>query len=75
MISRTTFRTASQQTSRSPAGAGRRNHKPHTDKAREMHEAIVEDAGATEDRGRDLAQGEGGTIDLPTKPGDLSKDD
>jgi hypothetical protein len=38
-------------------------------------EAVIEDAGETEDRNRDLVHGDGGTIDLPTKPGDLSKDD
>ncbi|MEY9362305.1 hypothetical protein ABH994_005026 [Bradyrhizobium yuanmingense] len=27
------------------------------------------------DDGRDLAHGEGGSIDLPTQPGDLAKDD
>ncbi|WP_256466860.1 hypothetical protein [Bradyrhizobium sp. 149] len=40
-----------------------------------MQEAIIEDTGETEDRGRDLVRGEGGAIDLPTRPGDLSKDD
>jgi hypothetical protein len=45
------------------------------DKERDTREAIIEDAGETEDNGRDLVHGDGGTIDLPTKPGDLSKDD
>lgn len=36
---------------------------------------VIEDAGKTEDKSRDLVHGDGGTIDLPTKPGDLSKDD
>lgn len=45
------------------------------DKERDMQEAIVEEFGETADRDRDLVHGEGGTIDLPTKPGDLSKDD
>lgn len=49
--------------------------KPRIDKERETQEAIIEDAGETEDNGRDLVHGDGGTIDLPTKPGDLSKDD
>ena len=35
----------------------------------------ISDADETEDRDRDLVHGEGGTIDLPTRPGDLSKDD
>ncbi len=49
--------------------------KPRRDKARDLQEAIIEDAGETADSGCDLAHGEGGTIDLPTKPSDLSKDD
>lgn len=49
--------------------------EPHIDKERDTQEAIVEDAGKTEDNNRDLVHGEGGTIDLPTRPGDLSKDD
>jgi uncharacterized Zn finger protein (UPF0148 family) len=68
-------RTTSRQTSRSPADASSRDRRPHVDKAREMPETIVEEAGESEDRGRDLAQGEGGAIDLPTRPGDMSKDD
>lgn len=49
--------------------------KRSTDKERDTQEAIVEDAGETEDRGRDLVHGDGGTIDVPSKPGDVSKDD
>lgn len=49
--------------------------EPRVDKQRDTQEAIIEDAGETEDRDRDLVHGDGGTIDLPTKPGDLSKDD
>ncbi|WP_441237516.1 hypothetical protein [Bradyrhizobium sp. 930_D9_N1_4] len=49
--------------------------KPRIDKERDTQEAISEDAGETEDSGRDLLHGDGGTIDLPTKPGDMSKDD
>lgn len=60
----------SPKTSRDLAGP-----KPRIDKERETQEAIIEDAGETEDHGRDLVHGDGGTIDLPTKPGDLSKDD
>lgn len=76
MIARMTARTASRQTSRNPAEAGPHSeHEPHGDKARQMPEAIIEDAGETDDSGRDLARAEGGTIDLPTKPGDLSNDD
>jgi uncharacterized Zn finger protein (UPF0148 family) len=65
-----TRNTTSQQTSRYLPG-----QKPRIDKERNTREAIAEDAGETEDKGRDLVHGDGGTIDLPTKPGDLSKDD
>ena len=40
-----------------------------------MQNAIVEDAGETGGEDRDLVHGEGGTIDLPRTPRDLSKDD
>jgi hypothetical protein len=46
----------------------RRGSRPRIDDERA-------DADVTADHGRDLAHGEGGTIDLPTKPGDVSKDD
>lgn len=49
--------------------------KPRKDKERDRQETVIEDAGETEDNGRDLVHGDGGTIELPTKPGDLSKDD
>ncbi|WP_025037623.1 hypothetical protein [Bradyrhizobium sp. DOA9] len=49
--------------------------KPRIDKERAGQQAIVEDAREPADDGRDLAHGEGGSIDLPTKPGDMSKDD
>ncbi|WP_164718370.1 hypothetical protein [Bradyrhizobium sp. LVM 105] len=38
-------------------------------------QAIIDEPGVSADGGRDLARGEGGTIDLPAGPGDLSKDD
>ncbi|MBR0741491.1 hypothetical protein JQ581_31615 [Bradyrhizobium liaoningense] len=63
-------KTISQETSRNPSETG----PPRSDKPRETHDAIIEDAG-TGDEDRDLVHGEGGAIDLPTKPGDLSKDD
>lgn len=66
----TSPKTSSPKTSRDLPGA-----KPRIDKERDTQEAIVEDAGETEDRGRDLVHGDGGTIDAPTKPGDVSKDD
>ncbi|MET4040402.1 hypothetical protein [Bradyrhizobium sp. RT6a] len=49
--------------------------KPRIDGEPDTREAIIPDAGETEDRDRDLVHGEGGTVDLPTRPGDLSKDD
>lgn len=49
--------------------------KPRIDKERDSQEAVIEDAGQTGDNSRDLVHGDGGTLDLPTKPGDLSKDD
>jgi len=58
------------KTSRDLPGA-----KPRIDKERETQDAIIEDAGETGDDERDLVHGDGGTIDLPTKPGDLVKDD
>jgi hypothetical protein len=68
-------KTISQETSRNPSEAGPRHQKePRSDKPRETQDAIIEDAG-TGDEDRDLVHGEGGAIDLPTKPGDLSKDD
>lgn len=70
MMVDTSPRTTSPKTSRDLPGA-----KPRIDKERDTQEAIVEDAGETEDRGRDLVHGDGGTIDAPTKPGDVSKDD
>jgi hypothetical protein len=65
-----TLKTPSQDTSRNLTGP-----KPRIDKARETQETVVEDAGDTDNNDRDLVHGEGGTIDLPTSPGDLSKDD
>ncbi|MCK1408030.1 hypothetical protein IVB40_11015 [Bradyrhizobium sp. 40] len=65
-----TLKTPSQDTSRNLPG-----RKPRIDKERDTQETVVEDAGDTEDNKRDLVHGEGGTIDLPTSPGDLSKDD
>ncbi|MDA9410326.1 hypothetical protein [Bradyrhizobium sp. CCBAU 45384] len=61
--------TAAPRTSRDRPG-----QKPCIDKERETQEAHIEHAGET-DTNRDLAHGEGGTIDLPTRPGDLSQDD
>jgi hypothetical protein len=49
--------------------------KPRKDEERETQQAIVEDADETDGKDRDLVHGDGGTIDLPVKPGDMSKDD
>ena len=49
--------------------------RPRIDKTHGTQETIIEHAGDTDGSDRDLAHGDGGTIDLPTKPGDLSKDD
>ena len=65
-----TLKTTSQKTPRNLPGP-----KPRIDEERDTQEAIVEDAGEAKDKGRDLVHGDGGTIDLPPKPGDLSKDD
>jgi hypothetical protein len=45
------------------------------DTERETREAIVPDADKTDGADRDLVHGESGTIDLPTKPDDLNRDD
>ncbi|WP_339031744.1 hypothetical protein WI604_09575 [Bradyrhizobium symbiodeficiens] len=65
-----TFEMTSAETSQELPGA-----KPRIDRKRETQEAIIEDAGATKDGDRDLVHGEGGAIDIPAKPGDVSKDD
>ncbi|RZN09244.1 hypothetical protein CWO91_18410 [Bradyrhizobium genosp. SA-3] len=83
-----TLKTMSPKTSRNLPGARprsdnrprsdtkpRSDNEPRIDKAHDTQEEIIEDSGETEDGDRDLVHGDGGTIDLPTKPGDLSKDD
>jgi len=70
-----TIKTRAPDTSPSKTTRNLPPSKPRTDKERATQQVIVEDASVTEDDGRDLAHGEGGTIDLPTKPGDISKDD
>lgn len=47
--------------------------EPRKDSERDTREAIIADADKTDDR--DLVHGDGGTLDMPTKPGDLSRDD
>jgi hypothetical protein len=58
------------KTSRDLPGA-----KARKDKERDTQDAIIEDADKTDGRDRDLVHGDGGTIELPVKPGELSKDD
>ena len=65
-----TSKTAAPRTSRDLPGP-----KTRIDRARETQEAVIEDAGETDDDTRDLVHGEGGTIDAPAQPGDLAKDD
>jgi hypothetical protein len=49
--------------------------KPRKDRERDTEQAIIKDADKTDGRDRDLVHGDGGTIGLPVKPGDMSKDD
>jgi hypothetical protein len=52
-----------------PGPALRRNGE------RDTRREIVEDAAENEGKDRDLVHGDGGTLELPVKPGDISKDD
>lgn len=70
-----TSRPQAPRTSRDLPGAKPGIDKARIDKAGETQEAAIADAGETEDDTRDLVHGEGGTIDVPARPGDLSKDD
>jgi hypothetical protein len=45
------------------------------DKERETRKPIIEDADQNGGKDRDLVHGDGGTLELPVKPGDISKDD
>ncbi|WP_375159387.1 hypothetical protein [Bradyrhizobium sp. RDT46] len=49
--------------------------EPRRDKERAPDRPVIGESGESADGGRDLARGEGGAIDLPARPGDLSKDD
>lgn len=75
MTPKTRQETAQKTSRKRPTATSRDDNTPRDDKERDMQEALVEEFGETADRDRDLVHGEGGTIDLPTKPGDLSKDD
>jgi hypothetical protein len=48
--------------------------RPRKDTDRETREAIIQGADKTYGADRDLVHGEGGAIDLPTKPRDLNHD-
>ncbi|WP_407188607.1 hypothetical protein [Bradyrhizobium centrosematis] len=58
-----------------PSRKPRNQDKPHAGKERERQAAVIEESAEAADSGRDLVHGEGGTIDLPAEPRDLSKDD
>lgn len=45
------------------------------DKERDTRKAIEKDADENDGKDRDLVHGDGGTIGVPTKPADISKDD
>jgi hypothetical protein len=62
-------------TQATPSNTTDRGPSPQKDKAREMRQAVIEDADNSDGRDRDLEHGEGGTLGLPSKPGDLSRDD
>jgi hypothetical protein len=49
--------------------------KPNKDEERDTQNAIIKDADKTEGKDRDSVHGDGGTIDLPVTPHDISKDD
>ncbi|MDN5004619.1 hypothetical protein ACFQZO_27600 [Bradyrhizobium sp. GCM10027634] len=48
---------------------------PRNDSARDTQQAVIDDADKTESNDRDLVHGEGGSIGIPARPVDLSKDD
>ncbi|PIT03976.1 hypothetical protein TSA1_26790 [Bradyrhizobium nitroreducens] len=58
-----------------PSRKPRNEGKPHVDRVRNKQDIVLDESPETADGDRDLVRGEGGTIELPTKPGDLPKDD
>lgn len=48
--------------------------EPRKDSERDTQQAVIEDDDKI-GKDRDLVHGDGGTIGIPTKPGDLSRDD
>ena len=65
-----TQKTTTPKTSRNLPGP-----EPRKDSERDTREAIIADADKTDDGNCDLVHGDGGTLDMPTKPGDLLRDD
>jgi hypothetical protein len=63
------------RTNATPSTSSHADLSPRKDNARELQQAIIEDADKSDGRDRDLEHGEGGTLGLPSKPGDLSQDD
>lgn len=49
--------------------------KPRNGTGLQTEDAIVEDADNNGGSDRDLVRGEGGTVEIPDSPRDLSKDD
>jgi hypothetical protein len=62
-------------TNATPTKSNSAGPSPRKDRARELQQAVIEDADKSDGRDRDLEHGEGGTLGLPSKPGDLSQDD
>ncbi|UPK40325.1 hypothetical protein IVB18_15300 [Bradyrhizobium sp. 186] len=52
-----------------------RGLKSRDDNQGDKQAAIIEDANRIDGGDRDLVHGDGGTIDLPDEPRDISKDD
>ncbi len=60
---------------KSPTSRDLPGPKPRKDKERETQAAVIEDADESDGKDRDLVHGDGGSLDMPVKPGDISKDD
>ena len=58
-----------------PSREPRNEGKPHVDKVRNKQDTILYESPETADGDRDLVRDERGTIEIPTKPAYLSKDD
>ncbi|PIT04104.1 hypothetical protein TSA1_27520 [Bradyrhizobium nitroreducens] len=51
------------------------NPKPRSDNEGVPRKMLIDNSSEASAENRDLVHGDSGTIGLPTKPGDLSKDD